>query len=359
MVADVTVIGAGLIGLASALEIAGRGCTVALVTKPRPGEASIAAAGMLAPSVERATGPAHDFAMASRDHYPAYLDALAERTGRRVPLNRLGVLQVAINAAGVRGLRRGIATTRHAEWLDRRELAELEPALNHALGAVLSHGDGAVDNRQLHDALHRAAASDPRITTVSGEAARLEMAETSCNVALARGVTVSSAHVVLAAGAWSGLLPGATLARAVVPVRGQMMSLGDAPLRHVAYGTRGYVVPRADGQTLAGSTMEHVGFTARTTRAGLARIRSAAAEICPALAAARVTSTWAGLRPVTPDLLPLLGKDPEHERVIYACGHSRNGVLLTPATAAVVADLVTGALPAHDISQFRPDRFTR
>lgn len=357
MVADVTVIGAGLIGLASALEIAGRGCTVALVAQPRPGEASIAAAGMLAPSVERATGPAHHFAMASRDRYPAFLDALDERTGRRVPLNRLGVLQVAVNTAGVRGLRRGMPP--HAQWLDQRQLAELEPALADALGAVLSPGDGAVDNRLLHDALHHAATSDARINRVIGAATRIEVGDTSCTVAVAKGVTVTSAHVVLAAGAWSGLVPGATLASAVVPVRGQMMSLGDAPLRHVAYGPRGYLVPRANGQTLAGSTMEHVGFTPHTTHAGLVRIRSAAAEICPALGDAPVTSTWAGLRPATPDLLPLLGADPEHERVIYACGHSRNGVLLTPATAHVVADLVTGATPAHNISQFRPDRFKR
>lgn len=357
MVADVAVIGAGLIGLASAMQIADRGLTVALVAQRQPGEASPAAAGMLTPSVERAVGPAHDFGIASRDRYPSFLRALTERTGVHVPLNQSGVLQVAIAPAGVRGLRRGMSPD--AEWLDQRDLAALEPALASALGAVLSRGDGAVDNRLLHEALRRVAIDHARITIVESRAERIAPGPAHCEIMLASGDTISSAHVVLAAGAWSGLVPGAPLAVAVTPVRGQMMAFGEALLTHVAHGPRGYVVPRANGQTLAGSTMERVGFDARTTDAGLAHIQSAAVEICPALATATVLSTWAALRPVTPDLLPLLGPDPEHERLIYACGHSRNGVLLTPATADVVADLVTGREGGHDISQFRPDRFKR
>jgi glycine oxidase len=103
--------------------------------------------------------------------------------------------------------------------------------------------------------------------------------------------------------------------------------------------------------------MENVGFDSTTSEEGLARIRAASEEIAPALSIVPVQTSWAGLRPVTPDLLPILGKDPEWPSVIYACGHSRNGILLAPLTGDVVASMVAGEPIAHDLSQFRPDRF--
>jgi len=134
------------------------------------------------------------------------------------------------------------------------------------------------------------------------------------------------------------------------------VSYSMSPLRHVAYGPRGYVVPRGD-RTIGGSTMEHVGFNANTTSAGVKKVRAAAEEICPRLSAAGRTTAWAGLRPVTPDMLPIIGADPEHPSLLYACGHSRNGVLMAPLTGDIIADLVTGAPLSRDLSQFRPDRF--
>ncbi|MDQ3673560.1 MAG: FAD-dependent oxidoreductase, partial [Gemmatimonadota bacterium] len=144
--------------------------------------------------------------------------------------------------------------------------------------------------------------------------------------------------------------------RAVAPARGQLVLYYSSPLRHVAYGPRGYVVPRGDG-TIGGSTMESTGFDAGVTEAGISKVRDACEEICPPLAALGPPRAWAGLRPVTPDMLPLLGPDPEHSSIIYACGHSRNGVLMAPLTGDVVADLVTGAPLSHDLAQFRPGRF--
>ena len=132
VIPDVTIVGAGIIGLATAVAAARRGLTVMLVGDQRPGEASPAAAGMLAPSVERSVGPAHDFAIAARDLYPSYVESLAEQTGIRVPLNRLGILQLALTAAGEKGLRR--TALPGTEWLDRPALAEAEPTLGHALG---------------------------------------------------------------------------------------------------------------------------------------------------------------------------------------------------------------------------------
>ena len=103
--------------------------------------------------------------------------------------------------------------------------------------------------------------------------------------------------------------------------------------------------------------MEEVGFDSSTTPEGLAKVKSAAAEIAPALAVTAVTQEWAGLRPITPDMLPIIGKDPELDHLIYATGHSRNGILMAPLTGETVAALAVGEAPAHDLSQFRPGRF--
>jgi glycine/D-amino acid oxidase-like deaminating enzyme len=154
---DVIVVGAGIIGLATATAAAQKGLSVTLLGDQRAGEASAAAAGMLAPSVERAAGPAHDFAVAARDRYPAYVEDLAEQTGIRVPLNRLGILQVALTSAGVKGLQR--TAFPGTEWIDRWELGEAEPTLGHALGAMLNPEDGAVDNVTLMRALAALASS--------------------------------------------------------------------------------------------------------------------------------------------------------------------------------------------------------
>ena len=163
--------------------------------------------------------------------------------------------------------------------------------------------------------------------------------------------------MVIAAGAWAAGLGGLPRPLPVEPLRGQMLSLAGSPLRHVTYGAGGYAVPRGDGRTIVGSTMERVAFDAGTTEAGLAQVRATGGAICPALADRRMLNGWSGLRPVTPDFLPILGRDPEFPALVYACGHSRNGVLLAPLTGDVVADIVLDRPPTHDISPFRIERF--
>ena len=348
------VVGGGLIGLASALAIAERGLSVLVVGEHRPGEASPAAAGMLAPSVERAAGPAHDFAVAARDRYPSYVEYLADRTGSRVPLNRLGILQVALSEKGIKGLRRTALPT--STWLDARALRELEPALGHGLGAMYNADDGAVDNVSLLDAMERAVASSPRVRRLDDSITDVSALANSCSLQTRSGQPLQAPYVILAAGAWTGAITGARFARAVAPARGQLVLYPKCPLRHVVYGPKGYVVPRGDGM-IGGSTMENTGFDAGVTAAGIAKVREASEEICPALSALGSPGAWAGLRPVTPDMLPLLGPDPDHPSLIYACGHSRNGVLMAPLTGDVVADLVTGKPLSHDLTQFRPGRF--
>jgi glycine oxidase len=340
--------------MASALAVAERALKVALIGERRTGEASPAAAGMLAPSVERATGPAHDFAIASRDRYPSYVSYLAEATGVDVPLNRLGILQLALSEKGIKGLKRtALATSR---WLTASEVTELEPSLSHGLGAMYNPDDGAVDNIALLEAMERLVSSSEHIERLDDAAVSVDARSSNCGVTTRSGNTLDAAHVVLAGGAWTGTIVGAHLAKAVSPARGQLVLYGACPLRHVVYGPRGYVVPRGDG-TIGGSTMENTGFDSSVTESGVAKVRGAAEEICPQLAALPAPKAWAGLRPVTPDMLPMLGRDPEHHSLIYACGHSRNGVLMAPLTGDIVADLVTGAALSHDLAQFRPGRF--
>lgn len=329
--------------------------SVILVGEHRKGEASPAAAGMLAPSVENATGPAHEFAIASRDLYPVYLEELAEAVGIRVPLNRLGVLQLALSEKGVKGLQK--TASADSVWIDRIELAHLEPTLGHALGAVMNPEDGAVDNVVLMSALSELINSLPGISRHEGSVQGVEAKAGSVTVLLGDGNRLDGSHVVLAPGAWGASITGAPALKALSPSRGQIVSYPGIGLRHVTYGPRGYLVPRSAGATIAGSTMENVGFNAATTPEGLARVTSAASEIAPALGVLLPTSSWAGLRPVTPDMLPLLGPDPEHPEIVYAAGHSRNGILLAPITGKTVAELVAGKAPTFDLSQFRPDRF--
>jgi glycine oxidase len=318
------------------------------------GEASPAAAGMLAPSVERSSGPAHDFSVAARDRYPGYVDFLTERTGIEVPLNRLGILQLALSAKGIKGLKKSALAT--SRWLDQKELAELEPALSHGVGAMFNPDDGAVDNIVLLAALQRLVAASDRIEHLEDAVTSIEASAHSCKVTTTLHARRGAGRVVLAAGAWAGQISGARFAHAVQPARGQLVSYSRKPLRHVAYGPRGYIVPRG-ARTVGGTTMESVGFDTATTTDGVKKIRATSEEICPRLSASAQTRAWAGLRPVTPDMLPILGADPEHPALIYACGHSRNGVLMAPLTGDMIADLVTGTPLSHDLSQFRPDRF--
>lgn len=352
--ADVLVIGCGLIGLACAAAAAQRGFRVSIVGEPRVGAASLAAAGLLAPSIEREDGHASDFATVARDRYPAYLEWLHERTGIDVPLNRDGIIQVALNEAGVRGLRR--AKPADAQWLDARELAELEPALRHGLGGVLHPLDGSVDNVRLFEALQVAVNGLTSVTIVSDTVRELRFP--GHVEALGQGGSRYTADaVVLAAGAWSSTIAGVPRPIPVEPVRGQMIAYAGSPLRRAAYGPTGYVVPRANGRTLVGATTERAGFESMTTPEGIARLARTAGEILPQFAGSQPADAWAGLRPISADLQPILGHDPEEPRLLYATGHSRNGILMTPLTGDCIGALLAGESPPVDIRHFSITRF--
>jgi glycine oxidase len=171
---------------------------------------------------------------------------------------------------------------------------------------------------------------------------------------------IDSDAVVVAAGSWSGGIPMPPAAPAPVrPVRGQILQFrfDSPPLTRIAWGSAAYLVPWTDGNLLVGATSEDVGFDDRVTEAGVAELRAAAADLLPASRTARFLEARAGLRPATPDELPIVGRSSTMRGVYYATGHYRNGVLLAPLTASLVADLVLEGHERPELALMRPDRF--
>lgn len=352
---DAAVVGGGLVGLATALALADRGARVVLISDRRTGEASPAAAGMLAPGVERAGGPAHEFAIAARELYRQLVPMLEARTGIHVPLDLRGIIHIPPDAAAA-AARRDLPPD--SQWLDAEVLRREEPALRAPHGAAFHPGDGAVDNVMLVRALWELVRRTPAITVVEEPAVAVEPGETRIAVRTAGYNTFVAGKVVLAAGAWAPQLAGLPRALPVEPVRGQMIALGASPVGHVTYAPNGYLVPREGGITAVGATMEYVGFDVGTTPEARQALVAGAIEAAPSFADAPVIDHWSGLRPVTPDFHPVIGPDPEHPGLIYAGGHSRNGILLGPLTGVVVARLATGEEPGYDLSPFSMTRFT-
>jgi len=175
---------------------------------------------------------------------------------------------------------------------------------------------------------------------------------------------IEGGSLVIATGAWAGQLDGLPRPLPVRPVRGQLLMLEGALTRHVIYGGGGYIVPRRGPQgaipperTVIGATMEEAGFVNETTPQGLAELTEVVRRVLPSASAVRLVSHWAGLRPITPDRLPILGPDPDFPRLFYACGHGRNGILLAPITGEAIGALAVGAQSPHDVSAFAIERF--
>lgn len=356
-VADLVVVGGGLIGLATAAEAAERGLSVALLTTDRAGAASRAGAGLLVPhySGEGVHGEVARFMTAGRDLYPTYARWVEERSGVRIPLQTSGALEVARSPRDCAALHD--AAPDGAVRLAPGDVAELEPVLAPTAGGLLYPQDGAVDNVRLTDGLASIVERHPRVRIMSDAAVRIALGSKSRAVIGASGARVHAGCIVLAAGAWTGAIEGLPRPIPVRPLRGQICTVRTAPLRHVVLGADLYMVSRNGDRTLIGSTMEDVGFDAATTTAAIDGLCRGAVTACPALGGQTVLEAWSGLRPATPDLLPILGVDPEYPGLIYACGHSRNGILLAPITAAITSAIAAGEDPTWDLSPFSIGRF--
>lgn len=322
-----------------------------VVSAREDGAASPAAAGLLAPSVGVTPDPARALGIAAREMYPDYLDGLAERTGRRVPLRR-GVLEIALTEADAATLRPMAGPD--SPWLESDAAHDLEPTLSPTVGALLHSRDGLVDVRELLSAVDLDSVRDHRVSRRHGHVVRVHPASRPIRLDLADGAQLEARSVVIAAGAWAGRIAGLPRPLPITPVRGQMLAVEPAPVRHVVIGPRGYIAPQTD-RLVVGSTMERVGFDRGTTEAAAQQLRQCATEISPSLATHRVLSQWSGLRPVTPDLLPIVGEDPNHPGLFYACGHSRNGILLAPLTGMVIAELITRGAASLDVSPWTLD----
>jgi glycine oxidase len=360
----IVVVGAGLIGLGIAYELARRGATVRVIDEREPGRAaSWAGAGMLAPYTEELTSPAYAaFCADSLQRYPAFVAAVQADGGVDARLRLDGIVEAAYDERGARRLQsevaaraaRGVA----ARWLDRETARMLEPALGPGVrGAALSEAEGHVDNRRLGRALEAACvALGVRIDAGAGRVAVEANARRVLGLRGPEGFIGADA-VVNATGAWAAELEGVPEhARvAVRPVKGQMLALAipRGLVRRVLWVPGAYLVPREDGRLLIGATVEEAGFDVRVTAAGLRSLLDAALAALPALGDLAVAETWAGLRPGSPDGLPFIGAT-ALEGYIVASGHHRNGILLAPATAVAVADILTGS--SAGIEAFSPQR---
>jgi len=346
--ADIVVIGDGIVGLSTALEIGRRGARCVVLGAHRPGTASFAAAGLLAPSIGQLAPAAQSFFDASLALYPQFLLSLAEFDAGLALVKGLLVLSDMSGHALPEDI---------GERIGPQRVKELEPHVAAPQGATLFADDGAVDNVRLMRALRLAVERLENVELVADSpASSMELGVDRVTVNGSSGLRIEARRAILAAGAWSPQLDGLPRPLPVFPVKGQMLSFGVALLERPVMGNGVYVVPRA-GETVVGSTSERAGFDVSTTDETIERLRAAAVSVCPALGRSTPTSAWAGLRPATPDMLPILGPDHEHPEVLYACGHSRNGILLAPATAQAIAGLALDGRAGFDLSGFGIARF--
>lgn len=343
-VPDLVVAGGGIVGLTTALAAARRGLRVTLIDQPRPGSASRSSAGLLAPSIGDALPAVREAGNAARDFYPGFLDQLLARTEVIVPLDRGGIVDVASSAQELDALLARAPAA--SERLDAHALTALEPAFADFAGALLHPHDGAVDNVTLMGALDVAVARQSRIARMTDEVASFDAKGNLPGFRSRGGTRYAGRRLLVANGAWAGSLPGLPRPLPIRPMRGQLMRLEGRPVHHVIHCAGGYLVPR--GNTLVvGATSEEAGLDAATTQRGLKDLRAIATNAIPVLAQAPVLEHWAGLRPMAADGLPILGSDPELPALTYACGFSRNGILLAPwAAEQLLPVLLGGELPA-------------
>jgi glycine oxidase len=369
-VADVTVVGGGLIGLAGAWRLAQRGASV-VVCDPAPlSGASYAAAGMLAPVTEVHYGEELLLALnlASAARYPGFVAELEDAAGQTVGHRTEGTLAVAFDAGDRAVLEElhAFQTKLHldAELLDRRECRRLEPMLAPSVhGGLHVAGDHQVDNRRLGKALLAAATRAGVDVRREAVTALTRDGDKVTGVTLATGEQAATGTVVLAAGPWCNDLAGLPRDVPVRPVKGQILRLRTkAPfltrtVRAVVQGSTVYVVPREDGEIVVGATMEEMGFDTEVRAGAVYDLLRDAHAVLPGIAELELVECRAGLRPGSPDNAPIVG--PAAPGLLLATGHFRNGVLLTPITAeAIAAYVVDGTMP-DELLPFGPDRFAR
>jgi glycine oxidase len=347
---DIVVVGAGIVGCAVAYELARRGASVQIVDdRPAGMGATQASAGVLAPYIEAREGhPLLELTVRSLDLYDKFIARVGAVGGVTPQYRRTGTLEVALDTDGLRRLENAALALPqkgvHARLLDAAGARSEEPHLSETVvGGLLVPSHGFVAAVDLTRALTGAARRHGAQLIEHGRVRRIVSAGSDLRVETDRG-SLSGNGVVLAAGSWSGqiFVEGAEVRLPVRPVRGQLLQLAwtGPTLGRVIWSERCYLVPWDDGTLLVGATVEEAGFDERTTTAGIRDLIEAAAEIVPHTWTAGFIEAKAGLRPATPDEVPVIGPSTVVPNLVYATGHYRNGVLLAPLTAQLVADVM-------------------
>ncbi|MBS1814030.1 MAG: FAD-dependent oxidoreductase [Acidobacteria bacterium] len=339
---EVAVGGGGIIGLSVALALKQRGMDVVLIDEPRAGMASLAAAGMLAADDPENPPELHALSLHSVALYPEYLDHLEMLGGQRVVWETSATLQKHVHAP-------------IADRVSAHRFTRSVPALSALEDFVLLQ-EHSLDPRKLHAAA-QSAVDAAGVKRIAASVRATDELPHGITITLSNGDKIEVQRYVDCTGAWMRSVP-----QAVTPRKGQMMRVRLGDMLHterfgnvVLRTPEIYVVPRLDGSAIIGATVEDIGFDLSTHEDALERVQQTAAELVPAIAHAPRIEQWAGLRPGTRDDLPLIGA--LTERHFVAGGHFRNGILLAPATAEAVADLIFGNAPQVDLSAFQPLRF--
>ncbi len=320
---------------------------------------------MLAPLGEsHGPGPFLSLLLRARLLFPEQVQRLEEETKLDLGYRTDGLLLLAFDDRSEQALERRQEWQSKAgldiERLPVAEALQLEPAIDASLrAALIFRDDHQIENRALVEALRISAARASADFRLGSGVRRILPATSGAVVELCNGERMEAGRVVLAAGSWSGQIEGLPRSLPVEPIRGQILSVENVnpPIRHILATPLGYLVPRSDGRVIVGATAERVGYGEGTTLAGLRQLTAVAEEIAPGLLGQRLVAHWSGLRPATPDGLPILGPDPEAPSVIYATGHFRNGILLALITGDIIGDVVAGIEPEVDLWPYRPDRF--
>jgi len=349
---DVLVIGGGIIGLSLSIALRKRGASVLVVERGEPGrEASHSAGGMLVDCPLETPAALQPLATASARMYPEFAYELELESGMKVDLRDQGTILFPSSEHAARG----------PEFVAQHplptRLQELEPALASPQSCALYLKERSVDPRALSAAAWKTAKHRGVDFSSGDEVTAVTIADGRATGVTTTKTSFLASKVVNCAGAWSGQIgPHAFPTR---PVKGQMLCLlmpSRTLLKHVIRSPQAYLIPRSDGRLLVGATVEEAGFDQRTDLATIQRLHHAALALVPELRHAKILEDWAGLRPGTPDALPILGATSTPGYYV-ATGHFRDGILLAPITAEVMAAVIEGRTPEHDLTAFSPARF--
>lgn len=366
---DFLIIGGGVIGLSIARELrkGGAGSVTIIDRGPIGGEASWAAAGMLSPNAETHRDDAFfRFCTESNGLYPAFASELLEETDVDIELDRSGTLYLGFDEKDEKEIIEKFEWQREAgidvERLSAEEVLELEPGLSpHVKGGLIYSDDWQVENRKLVEALKTSCRSNRIKLIENAEATDFVFKDRAIIGAKVADEEILAGTTIVTAGAWTSGLMGDKLKFVghVRPIRGQMIGFQpkERLLRHVVYSNNGYLVPRADRRILVGATVEDVGFNKEVTDDAVNSLRAAAIEIAPVLAGFDIKDQWAGLRPFAADGLPIIGAVPRAENLFVATAHFRNGILLAPLTAKMMASQILHREASDYAEAFSPGRF--